>query len=146
MTKLWLKKENLKAALKAGNIYKKLPYENGFFDAVVSVQVIHHARINTIRKAIKEIKRILRPKGLIFITVRKFLPKKELLRLSQKKLIWKLKKIEPRTFIPLTGKEKGLVHYYFNKESLKKEFKAFKIHNIWVDSRGHYCLSGELKK
>jgi len=42
MTKKWLKKENLKANLKVGNIYKKLPYKDNFFDAVISTQTIHH--------------------------------------------------------------------------------------------------------
>lgn len=146
ITREWLKRENLKANLKVGNIYRGLPYENDSFDAIVSIQVIHHARIKTIRKTIKEMKRVLRLKGLIFITVRKHMSKKELLKLQRKELVWKLKKIGPRTFIPLTGREKGLTHYYFNKGLLRKEFKNFKIYNIWIDSRGHYCLLGELKK
>ncbi|MEW6558107.1 MAG: class I SAM-dependent methyltransferase [Elusimicrobiota bacterium] len=145
ITKSWLKKEKLKANLKIGSVYEKLPYQNNFFDAIISVQVIHHARIKTIRKAIREIERILKPNGLIFITVRKRMSKRELLKLSQEKLIWKLKQIEPRTFLPLTGKEKGLLHYYFNKGLLRKEFKNFKIYDVWIDSTGHYCLLGELK-
>ena len=54
ITKYWLKKENLKANLKNGNIYEKLPYPNDFFDAIISTGVIHHNNIQGIRKAIKE--------------------------------------------------------------------------------------------
>jgi SAM-dependent methyltransferase len=57
LSKEWLKEENLKANLKIGDIYKKLPYSNNFFDAIISVQVLHHNRIEKIRKAIKEIER-----------------------------------------------------------------------------------------
>ena len=60
--------------------------------------------------------------------------------------MWKIKFIAPRTFIPLSHDEKGLIHYWFNKKLLRKEFKNFKICDIWVEKKGgHYCLLGELK-
>lgn len=134
--KQWLKKKNLCADLVVGSIYKRLPYEDNFFDAVICIQSINHARIETIRRAIKEIERILKPKGFIFITTRKKVPKKQRLPFED---------IAPHTYIPLEGREKGLVHYLFTKESLRKEFKSFKI-DVWVDSRNdYYCLLGKLK-
>lgn len=143
ITKSWLKKEKLKANLKVGNIYKKLPYPNHFFDALISTQTIHHGRINNIKKLIKEIQRILKPRGLIFITVSKKGSKKAI----PKEKLWKIKFIAPRTFIPLSHDEKGLIHYRFNKKLLRKEFKNFKIYDIWVEFKGrHYCLLAELKK
>ncbi len=138
LAKEWLTKSKLQADLKTGSVYEKLPYEDNFFDAVISIQVIHHARITIIREAISEIERVLRPNGLVFITVAKSATKKE----GQ----WESKKIEPRTIIPLEGKERGLTHYYFTKLLLRKEFKNFKIYDIWVDSnKRHYCLIGKLK-
>ena len=151
LARKWLKKEGFKAKFKIGSIYKKLPYKDNFFDAIVSTQVIHHGKIQDIRKAIKEIKRILRPGGLIFITVRK----RKLKRWPKGKIIkrWgsykqesRYKIIGSRTYIPLDGGEKGLIHYLFNKELIRKEFKDFKIYNIWVSSNQiHYCFLGELK-
>jgi ubiquinone/menaquinone biosynthesis C-methylase UbiE len=142
ITKSLLKKSNLKARLKIGDIYKKLPYKNDFFDAAISIQTLHHGRIGKIRKLIKEMERILKPRGLIFITVSKKRPKKEI----PKEKLWKIKFIAPRTFIPLSHEEKGLIHYRFNKNLLRKEFKNFKIYDIWTDSdRGHYCFLGRLK-
>lgn len=137
-----LKEENLKAHLKIGDIYKKLPYEDNFFDAIVSTKTMHHGKIENIRKLIKEIERILKPHGLIFITVTKRKSKKEI----PKEKLWKIKFIAPRTYIPLTGDERGLIHFWFNRKLLKKEFRNFKIHNIWIDSEAHYALLGELKK
>jgi ubiquinone/menaquinone biosynthesis C-methylase UbiE len=143
ITKDWLKKEKSKANLKVGNVYKKLPYPNNFFDALISTQTLHHNKINNIRKLIKEIERVLRANGLIFITVSRKGSKKEI----PKERMWKMKFIAPRTFVPLSHDEKGLIHYWFNKKLLRKEFKNFKIYDIWVDSeKRHYCLLAELKK
>lgn len=151
ITKKWLKKEGLEANLKVGSIYKRLPYKNSFFDAIISTNTIHHEKIKNIRKAIREIERVLKPKGLIFITVRKrkfkkFYPKFTIIEKYEKQKS-KYKVIEPRTYIPMEGGEKGLIHYLFNKKLIKKEFKNFKIYDIWVDSKKrHYCLLAELKK
>jgi ubiquinone/menaquinone biosynthesis C-methylase UbiE len=143
ITKDWLKKEKSKANLKVGNVYKKLPYPNNFFDALISTQTLHHNKINNIRKLIKEIERVLRANGLIFITVSRKGSKKEI----PKERMWKMKFIAPRTFVPLSHDEKGLIHYWFNKKLLRKEFKNFKIYDIWVESKKrHYCLLAELKK
>jgi len=71
IAKNWLRKEKLKAKLKVRDIYRKLPYKDNFFDAIISTQTLHHNKIEKIRKAIKEIERVLRPGGLIFITMRR---------------------------------------------------------------------------
>jgi len=98
--------------------------------------VLHHAKIEDIREAIREIQRVLKPRGLIFITVRKRILKKRRL---------KFKTLDSRTYIPVEGDEKGLIHYLFNKRLFRKEFRNFEIHDIWVDQENYYCLLGELK-
>lgn len=150
ITRSWLKKENLKADLKIGNIYDKLPYPNDFFDAIISTGTINHNKIKNIRKTIKELERVLKPKGLIFITVRKNKkfkkrgPKSTIILWFGKEKI-RCKIIGPRTCIPMEGGEKGLMHYIFNKGLLRREFKNFK-NDIWFDSsRKHCCLLGKLK-
>jgi ubiquinone/menaquinone biosynthesis C-methylase UbiE len=138
----WLKEEGLKANLKVGDIYRKLPYKNNFFDAIISIRTLHHERIEKIKKLIKEMERILKPNGLIFITVTKRESKKKI----PKEDLWKIKFIAQRTIIPLTGEENGLIHYYFNRNILKKEFKNFKVLEMWIEQRRpHYCLIAQLK-
>lgn len=137
MSRDMLNKKGLKANLKVGNIYDRLPYTDEFFDSVISVQAMHHSNIDNIRSLIKEIERVLRPKGVIFITVPKT-------KKSQRKTK-KYKEIEPRTFVPLDGWEKGLPHFLFNEGLIRKEFSNFKINKIWLDSTKHYCFMGELK-
>jgi SAM-dependent methyltransferase len=133
LTKSWLKEENLRADLKIGNIYGKLPYSDDFFDAIISVQTMHHSEIENIRKLIKEMERVLRQSGLVFVTVPKRIGRDS-------------ETIAPRTFVPLEGFDKGLVHYIFNKRLLRKEFSNFRIRRIWVDSNKQYCLVGEARK
>ncbi|MBI4833074.1 MAG: methyltransferase domain-containing protein [Candidatus Lindowbacteria bacterium] len=135
LTREWLRKENQTAKLKLGSIYEKLPYRNKSFDAIVFTQALHHARIEDIRNAIKEMHRVLRPAGLIFVTVRK--PLRE---------YGDVEFIAPLTYVPLSGDEKGLPHYIFDKRRIRKEFANFDIPEIWLDAgRRHYCFVGRLK-
>ena len=148
--KQWVKNEELNANFKISSIYKKLPYKNNFFDAVISTQIIHHQRLENIRKIIHEIARILKPGGFIFITVRKrkfrkfYFAGEIIEKYGKQKVNYKV--IAPNTYVPVSGYEKGLVYYLFNKKIIKQEFKNFKL-KIWVDREArHYCFLGRLKK
>lgn len=129
-TRQWLMEENLDADLRLQNMTEKLPYEDSFFDAVVSVQVIHHADMATIRRIVQEIGRVLKLGGFLFFTVPKL-----------KNQGGKFEQIEPNTFIPLDGREKGLPHHYFTPEELQEVFGAFDVADIHLDKVNHYCLS-----
>lgn len=153
IAKDWLKKERLKANLKIGDIYQKLPYPDNFFDAIISTQTLHHARIERIRKLIGEMERILKPAGLIFITFRRALRvrgwKKNKIVIHKWKG-WKKKKVKYkvigyRTYVPTEGDTKDEIHFNFTKKLIKKEFKNFEIPKIWI-KKGHYCFLGELKE
>jgi len=142
IAKNWLNKESLKANFKDSDIYEKLPYEDNFFDAIISIKTLHHGKIGDIRKLIKEMKRILKPRGLIFITGHRKPPKKKI----PKEKLFGVKYIAPRTYATLAGPEKGMPHYFFNKKILKKEFRDFEIIDLWIDDKDDYCLLGKLKK
>jgi SAM-dependent methyltransferase len=129
MTRAWLRNEGLRANLRLHSMTKPLPFKDGFFDAVISVQVIHHATLAEIRKVVKEIARVLKQDGIVYVTVPKLRNQAEAFQ-----------EIEPGTFIPLDGLEKGLPHHYFIPEGLRELFKDFEITDIHLDSREHYCL------
>ena len=129
--KILLDKRGIHAALSVGSV-RQLPYKNEVFDSIISVKVIHHGRIGAIRETIKEIHRVLKPGGLIFVTVLKKTRKKS--RPS--------KIIALNTVVPIEGREKDIVHYAFTKDVLLKEFESFKILDMWLDNR-YYCLLGE---
>ncbi|MBU1205175.1 MAG: class I SAM-dependent methyltransferase [Nanoarchaeota archaeon] len=136
-----LKKEKRKCNLNLGNIFNKLPYEDNFFDAVISVQVLQHGKISEIKRAIKEIERVLKPGGLIFITLSGRISKGRV----RPYLIKTAKKIAPRTYVPTMGNEKGLTHFIYNKKLIKKHYHNFKILKIWKDSRDYYCFIAQNK-
>ena len=141
VARAYLREDNLRGDLKIGSMWEKLPYENNFFDAVISFRAIYHGKIEDIRKTIREIERTLKPHGLIFITVRKKTPNRTMA---------KHRMLNSKTYVPMEGEEKGVVHYIFNKKLLRSEFKKFKIDCLRIDSgkqewERYYCLIGERK-
>lgn len=150
LAKNWLAKEKIRAQLKKGSVYNKFPYATGFFDAVVCTQVINHGGISKVRKAIKEIERVLKPEGLLFLTVRRRMVGKNWEKgvLVEKRGFQKsdYMVIAPRTYAPIDGWEAGVPHYLFNRQLLRKEFGNFKILGIWVQNhKTHYCMLAQLK-
>ncbi|MBR9682375.1 MAG: methyltransferase domain-containing protein [Candidatus Aenigmarchaeota archaeon] len=134
ITRKWLKENGLKVKLKQFSCYKKFPYKDGFFDAVVSTQVIHHGYHKQVKYCVSEIGRVLRTNGIVFVTVSAS---------RWKRRATKFKMPEVRTYVPLDGEEKGLPHFIYNKTIMKKDFSDFKILDLHVDSGKHYCLLGK---
>ncbi|RPJ58702.1 MAG: class I SAM-dependent methyltransferase [Acidobacteria bacterium] len=124
-----LAKEQLKTELQLGDFRNPLPYRDGSFDAVLSIQVIHHADTKTIERVVAEIGRILAPGGLLFLTVPKF-----------RNQATSFRQIEARTFVPEDGPEKGLPHHYFDEGELRELLRGFQIFSFNVDSATHYSL------
>ena len=129
LTRQWLAEAGLQATLELQSMMGRLPFEDEFFDAIVSVQVIHHATIATIRDIIHEIVRVLKTGGLVFVTVTKLRHHKGT-----------FEEIEPNTFVPLSGPEKGLPHHCFTPRELREVFGALEISGIHIDKTDHYCV------
>lgn len=137
MSKQWLMEEGFSANLIQHKMEDVFPYENSFFDAVISVQVIHHNRIRDIRITIAEIERVLRTGGYIFITVPVF-PEVPVAPEDD----WGLKEVEPGTYLPQRGPESGVLHHYFTEEEILNSFSAFSISKLYIDETGHRCILG----
>jgi SAM-dependent methyltransferase len=129
-TRRWLAGEGLEAGLRLQSMTERFPCDDEFFDAVVSVQAIHHADLATIRGTVAEINCVLKQGGFLFVTVPK------LKNQGQTFEQW-----EPSTFVPLDGPEKGLPHHYFTTEELQEVFRDYNIFDIHLDGWEHYCLS-----
>jgi SAM-dependent methyltransferase len=119
LTREWLNEEGLDADTIAADVRRSLPLRSGSFDGLLSTQVIHHARISEVRRAIAEIWRILAKGGVAFVTVAGQTHEDET-----------YEEIEPNTYVPLEGMEKGLAHHIFTEEELGQEFQAFQIMEI----------------
>ena len=90
---------------------------------------IHHADIQSIKLSVKEITRVLKPGGFLFVTVPKLVNQARNYR-----------QIEPNTLVPLDGAEKGLPHHYFTPQEMREVFAEFNVTDIHVDDTNHYCL------
>lgn len=137
LTKKWLKQLNLKAHLKITSFFKRFPFKNNFFEAVISIWAIHHGKEKQIKYCIKEIERVLKPQGLIFIAITSTIKGRP---------IEKIKKIEPHTYVVLKGLEKGISHHIFTKNMVKEYFKNFEILDLHLDKLKHWCILGISKK
>jgi SAM-dependent methyltransferase len=125
----WLLEENQHAKLSCQRIEQEFPYPNDYFDAIISIQVIHHNLLKDIKFTAQEIERILKPMGYIFITV----PILNVFNRGE----WDLRKVETRTFIPQKGQEKGLPHHFFTIKEFKSIFKSFTLMETYIDKTNH---------
>ncbi len=118
LAQAWLAGESLSADLAAGDMTRVL-WPDSAFDAVLCVQVINHHRIREIRRTIEDIRRSLRNGGFLFLTVGIDRP----LRPDAPKAI----EVEPRTYVPTEGHEKGVPHHEFTMAELLHEFRRFSV-------------------
>jgi len=126
LTQQRLVSEKLKTELVLADIRFPLPFRNNSFDGLLSTQVIHHARVAQVRLAIHEIWRIISSDGLTFVTVSGKMDEDE-----------EYEEIEPNTFVPLSGDEKGLPHHIFNVNEVREAFRAFILEDVSVRAEGH---------
>jgi SAM-dependent methyltransferase len=116
LTSQWLEQERLTAPLVQADMRQPLPFPDDVFDGLLSTRVIHHARLAIIIRTASEIVRVLKPGGVLFVTVP-----------AGKKSKGGSEEIEPHTFIPLAGFEKGLPHHIFSAEELQALFPQFEV-------------------
>jgi ubiquinone/menaquinone biosynthesis C-methylase UbiE len=108
----------------------QLPFEDESFDAIISVRVIHHNRLALIQKTVDEMRRVLKPQGLIWITVP--VPKGHGAINGRE--------IEPGTWVPTGGIEKGLPHHLFTEDELQKLFQHFTILELHKFTLSHFSV------
>ncbi len=134
-------KKGISAEIKVADFHRHLKFKNACFDAAIAVQAIQHGREYQVKKSIKELSRILKKKGVIFVTLCGRFSKSK----TRYCLVKTAKKVAHNTFIPTEGNEKGLSHIIYNKKLIKEHFNKFKILNLWKDSKDYYCFLGEKK-
>ena len=105
-----------------------LPYEDGFFDAVICNHVIQHGTRAEIKVAISEIHRILRKGGILFLVA---------ISTNHPKYLTGTE-IEPNTRINTDSVDGVLPHHFFTEKELStlfsKEFKIVKLDHFEAPS------------
>jgi len=116
---------------------KKIPFPTDSFDALVSTQTIFHGRLQEIQQTINEIGRVVRNKGVIFITLQPVKGNKH--RMGEK--------LEPNTYISNGGDDKGEIHHFFTKAEILKVFKELEFIDLhFVESNNYWYLLLRNKK
>ncbi len=138
LTKQWLLEEGLSAELINHKMEERFPYDNNYFDAIISIQVIHHNKMKDILFTVSEIARVLKKDGVIFITFPRLEGREDLND-------WKLKEIEKGTYIPQAGQEKGLPHHFFTIDEIYDVFSSFNLLEIYDDNSRHRAILGVKK-
>ena len=118
-----------------------LIHEKGLAEAKIladsPIQVINHHRIDEIRHTVQEIRRVLRAEGYLFVTVGTD-------RHPPRPGAPESVEVEPHTYVPLDGHEKGVPHHDFDMNELLGLLVQFHTCEdtlpIHKDSRGYTCV------
>jgi SAM-dependent methyltransferase len=99
----------------------RLPFAAGVFDLVVSVNVINHGDTATFREYCRELDRVLKAGGHLFIYTSSR-EAGEMVRLPQ------TRELEPGTLVDIATPDGNLVHHFPTPEELRDEFPAYRAH------------------
>ena len=119
ITNAWLQRKGLEANLKVGDVVK-LPFENQYFEVVISHEVLDHVPFSEAKKAMQEIRRVSADGAYIYIT----------LRSTEDSEYSRGQEIEKNTFILQEGYEKGIIQHFFNLEGIRELLAGFRIFDI----------------
>jgi len=93
------------------------PFADAVFDAVVAFNVIYHAQAAEIEAILAQIRRVLRPQGLLFVTLKSTLD-------SQ---CGEGRELAPFTWAPVDGIEEGVPHYYVDAAEARRLLANFEL-------------------
>jgi len=117
LAKKWAAQQELPILFQVGDIHKNLPYPDNSFDAVVAIDSIHYDSSESLTFTLSEISRVLRAKGILFVT------------------------LSTKTTNPL------VTHLIFSEEEIKDLIgKYFNIINSSVDKENFVCILAQDQK
>lgn len=124
MTKQRLEKQKLESHLVKCSMVM-LPYVDSCFDAVVCLHAIYHQKLGAIQTTLSEIHRILKNEGSLLMN---FLSKGT-------HSYGEGEEIEKDTFVKQEGAEKGVLHYFADREEINRLFRDFKAVSLDLSER-----------
>lgn len=117
----WLNQEDYSTPLVLADVYDPLPFPDGFFDAILTTRVIHHAFRDRVLGAVSEMQRVLKKGGAVLLIVP-----------ATEKRTDKTELVAPQTYVPVEGREKGIPHYLFTADELRNLFVDFSLCEVTV--------------
>jgi SAM-dependent methyltransferase len=115
----WLETEGLLATISQGDM-STIPYPDGFFDFVLSWNVIYHATFLTMKKTLKEIVRVTCDRGFLYLT----------LNSTRNNHYGKGFEVEPNTFNNPAKADGEHPHHYSDEKEVRELMKDWRIVSI----------------
>ena len=112
----WLKSQSLEADIRQGDMLQ-LPFGDEEFDFVLCYNVIYHATLGDMESALREIHRVLRKTGLLFIT----------LNSTRNEWCGKGTEVEPNTFVNPEKGDGGHEHHYSDGDEVQRLLAGWKV-------------------
>lgn len=106
----------------------RLPFAPGAFDLVVSVNVINHGDAATFRDYCRELDRVLKAGGHLFINVSP-------LEFAEKVRLPQTRELEPGTLVDIATPDGAMVHHFPTPAELREQFPRFAVHRwetVWA--------------
>jgi SAM-dependent methyltransferase len=115
----------------------RLPFAPGAFDLAVSVNVINHGDTATFREYCRELDRVLKTGGHLFIYTS---PREagEMVRLPR------TRELEHGTLVDIATPDGALVHHFPTPEELRQQFPGYQVHR-WETVRAPIPFMGNLE-
>ena len=113
LARKWAKQEKVKINFKRGDFHKKLPFKDKSFDATIAISALQFQDTEALQYTISEVHRVLKDRGIIFLT------------------------------LPLSAVSKEITHLVFTEEQIESMLaKYFSSHDHFIDKQKHYCVFG----
>jgi SAM-dependent methyltransferase len=137
-----LKSRGLSAELRTGDFIKGIPYDTGFFDAVIATRSVDHANTRDEKRIFREITRVLKNGGILFLQVPSYESTKKYEESIGEKWRSEFRWAARRIYVPVAGPEKGVLHYAFDRKMIVKLLRDYRIVRMHSNSRHHhgYCV------
>lgn len=127
---------------------EEMPFADDAFDCVFAMHSAGHADTVGMNKVMKEIKRVLKPDGEVFMT----LCSKETWTYAQSGL----PKVDSNTVIKTDGPEQGVPHFFVDKDDIENLFADFELTKVrhiddcfsegkWKNQK-HYFIEAVIRK
>ena len=98
----------------------RLPFQPGVFDLVVSIKVINHGDAATFRDYCRELDRVLKPGGRLFIMVSPW-------EFATQVRLPQTRELEPGTLVDIATPDGAMVHHFPTPAELRDQFPRFAI-------------------
>jgi len=99
----------------------RLPFASGAFDLVVSVNVINHGDAAAFRDYCRELARVLKAGGHLFIYVSPW-------EFAEKVRLPQTRELEPGTLVDIATPDGAMVHHFPTPAELRDQFSGFAVH------------------